>query len=999
MKISTGKTINYAAVVFSVLLSFEAVVFAENIVIEPYLQNVTTSSIIVRWQTDTAVTGSVNYSEDLNYSSTATEESDQTFHQVPLTGLSAGKSYNYKITVNLVEYKGSFKTAPQGDTPFSFMVWGDSQTNPGLFNSVIKEALKKPLDIALSVGDIVQEAPTTNSYKDQLFDPAKDMLKNISFFNAIGNHEYSGDSTAANFKTLFNGAGTGKMYYAFTYGNSRFVICNSNDVSLTSVTGVQYNWLVAEFASPEYQAAKHRFLLLHHSPYSWDWYGGEVSIQNMIAPLAEDNNIDIFFSGHFHCYNRGKKTKNGHETYYVVTGGCGGFTKPAYYPPGYNDWPFMSVHEWKYHSSYLQVNFREVALTAIDMYGNTFDSFKIGVNDPPVVSTVLPLSGSNLISTTLTILGSGFFGNTGSGTGLSITINGIPVDTSGAVISETSIFGAVVPGGIASGTYDVVVTTGVASNASSAQKFTVTTPAPAVTELKPATGSNLSAVNITITGSGFYGGLLSSTVSNVALDDGVNTQLTGITAISDSEIRAVVPAGVMIGNYNLRVSAAGGTSLTTGTAKFTVTTPAPAVTGLNPIASSNLEVTAITISGTGFYSGLASSTVSRVSLDDFGNTALTGVTAVSSNEIHASVPAGLIIGNYNVQVTTTAGTNVTSTVRFSVTTPEPKITEISPSTGSNFVPTTVSLTGSGFFGGVGANTVTSVKLSDGTNLSGYTVVSDSKITGIIVPAGVPVGLYDIRVSATGGTNSTSSTKFTVTCPSSAIDNSKDYTLNVPLHGEGLSLNISIPAGAFGENLTLTVSSLPVVPDSGQKNLLVTQVGVELTLSNLSKTSTKSITLRFQYDDSNLSGFDENRLVVGYYDEIQGRWIVLKTIRDSAGNILLAVTTHFSKYAILQLVPSANLDNVLVYPNPFRPGSGGSYDAGGITFGGLSSGAKIQILSVSGGLVRELEETDNDGIFLWDAKNSSGDKAASGVYLYLITDPAGNKKTGKFAVIR
>ena len=50
-------------------------------------------------------------------------------------------------------------------------------------------------------------------------------------------------------------------------------------------------------------------------------------------------------------------------------------------------------------------------------------------------------------------------------------------------------------------------------------------------------------------------------------------------------------------------------------------------------------------------------------------------------------------------------------------------------------------------------------------------------------------------------------------------------------------------------------------------------------------------------------------------------------------------------------------------------------------------------------MRELEETDNDGIFLWDAKNSSGDKAASGVYLYLITDPAGNKKTGKFAVIR
>ena len=232
-----------------------------------------------------------------------------------------------------------------------------------------------------------------------------------------------------------------------------------------------------------------------------------------------------------------------------------------------------------------------------------------------------------------------------------------------------------------------------------------------------------------------------------------------------------------------------------------------------------------------------------------------------------------------------------------------------------------------------------------------------------------------------------------------IDNTKDNNLTFPLTGAGLTLNISIPAGAFGENLTLTATTLSTLPDSGQKNLLETSIGVEITLSDPSKTSTKNITLIFSYNHTDITGFDENKLVIGYYDETLGRWVVLNTTRDIAGNILVAVTTHFSKYAILQLVPAANLSNVVVFPNPFKSGSGGKYDALGITFGGLTAGAKIKIFSISGGMVKELEETDNDGVLLWDTKNSSGENVASGVYFYLITDPASNKKTGKFAVVR
>ncbi|OGF45282.1 MAG: hypothetical protein A2231_11160 [Candidatus Firestonebacteria bacterium RIFOXYA2_FULL_40_8] len=109
--------------------------------------------------------------------------------------------------------------------------------------------------------------------------------------------------------------------------------------------------------------------------------------------------------------------------------------------------------------------------------------------------------------------------------------------------------------------------------AASSDGFTITASvlvaAPTVTSLSALTGSVLSAANITITGTGFFGSMFSSTVSAVNLDDGANTALTGVTVVSDSEIRATVPAGVVPGVYNVLVTAEGGTNLTSAVT-FTV---------------------------------------------------------------------------------------------------------------------------------------------------------------------------------------------------------------------------------------------------------------------------------------------------------------------------------------------------------------------------------------------------------------------------------------------
>jgi len=97
-----------------------------------------------------------------------------------------------------------------------------------------------------------------------------------------------------------------------------------------------------------------------------------------------------------------------------------------------------------------------------------------------------------------------------------------------------------------------------------------------------------------------------------------------------------------------------------------------------------------------------------------------------------------------------------------------------------------------------------------------------------------------------------------------------------------------------------------------------------------------------------------------------------------------------------LVNNENVDNILVYPVPYKPASGGSYDAAGITFQNIGVNAKIKIFNVAGELVFD---TTQSTFYIWDAKNKYGNNVASGVYIYYITSDNGKTFKGKIAVER
>jgi len=143
------------------------------------------------------------------------------------------------------------------------------------------------------------------------------------------------------------------------------------------------------------------------------------------------------------------------------------------------------------------------------------------------------------------------------------------------------------------------------------------------------------------------------------------------------------------------------------------------------------------------------------------------------------------------------------------------------------------------------------------------------------------------------------------------------------------------------------------------------------------------------------------------DSAHALWVKMPDSRPDGAGVAGSVT-QFSVYALMGSA-ATDASNVYVFPLPWRPhgpdaGSGPGQTgtvSGGITFSNLPSECSIKIYTVSGGFVRELHHSDLAGPVgqeKWDGSTSSGDHAASGVYLWRVESSA-DSKNGKLMVIR
>ncbi|MFH0883057.1 MAG: hypothetical protein V2A56_08725 [bacterium] len=99
--------------------------------------------------------------------------------------------------------------------------------------------------------------------------------------------------------------------------------------------------------------------------------------------------------------------------------------------------------------------------------------------------------------------------------------------------------------------------------------------------------------------------------------------------------------------------------------------------------------------------------------------------------------------------------------------------------------------------------------------------------------------------------------------------------------------------------------------------------------------------------------------------------------------------------------TSNLDNVNVVPNPYKGTA--SFEAryqNRISFINLPDRCKISIFSLTGDLIDEIWKNDGQaGDASWDLISRNNQSVVSGLYLYVVETPGGDKKIGKFLIIR
>ncbi|MEA3506141.1 MAG: T9SS type A sorting domain-containing protein, partial [Elusimicrobiota bacterium] len=104
----------------------------------------------------------------------------------------------------------------------------------------------------------------------------------------------------------------------------------------------------------------------------------------------------------------------------------------------------------------------------------------------------------------------------------------------------------------------------------------------------------------------------------------------------------------------------------------------------------------------------------------------------------------------------------------------------------------------------------------------------------------------------------------------------------------------------------------------------------------------------------------------------------------------------------------DLENVRVYPSPYRPNDGdtdtgkpySSSDAtSGIIFDRVTEEVTVRIYDLTGKLVRKLRDTATGGVLRWDALNGEGKEVSSGAYFAVIKAPGKDTVTKKFSILR
>lgn len=193
------------------------------------------------------------------------------------------------------------------------------------WNTTLNQAMEKTgnkASFVLSSGDQIQstkkKSPNKAAWGSEIEYSgylSPDVLKNLPVATTVGNH----DADNANYTYHFNTANASELGsngkvggdYWFKHNNALFIMLNTQD------TNVEEHKQFIEQTVAANKDCKWRIVTLHQDIYGSAEHSNEPEITNLryqLAPIFEENKVDIVLTGHDHAYSRTQILKGGHKT-------------------------------------------------------------------------------------------------------------------------------------------------------------------------------------------------------------------------------------------------------------------------------------------------------------------------------------------------------------------------------------------------------------------------------------------------------------------------------------------------------------------------------------------------------------------------------------------------------------------------------------------------------------------------------------------------------------
>lgn len=193
------------------------------------------------------------------------------------------------------------------------------------WNTTLNQAMEKTgnkASFVLSSGDQIQstkkKSPNKAAWGSEIEYSgylSPDVLKNLPVATTVGNHDADNENYLYHFNITnasnLGSNGTVGGDYWFKHDNALFIMLNTQDTNVA-----EHKQFIEQTVAAN-KDCKWRIVTLHQDIYGSAEHSNEPEITNLryqLAPIFEDNKVDVVLTGHDHAYSRTQILKGGHKT-------------------------------------------------------------------------------------------------------------------------------------------------------------------------------------------------------------------------------------------------------------------------------------------------------------------------------------------------------------------------------------------------------------------------------------------------------------------------------------------------------------------------------------------------------------------------------------------------------------------------------------------------------------------------------------------------------------